>query len=276
MSASPTTTSIWDSIQWNQGTFGGNVPSLCNIKVRDALYIAFREARILKRPQALNSLSELTDGLIFLNQQVDYWAARACYAWTTTFYEFTLTPGHQPYLIGPGLPPPDFNVPIRPPSIVSASLILTAGSSPVDIPIKIRDNKWWHEKSVKSLPSTQPTDLYYEPDVPNGSLWFWPIATIVNDVRLEATVQLRHFQTLDDCFIAPQAYLAAVTLTLAEELVDIWGTEMPLNLARRAMKARDALQSNNNLAPRIATADWGTATRHASDFNYVTGTIPNL
>lgn len=270
------TNPLWDASQWNQSTFGGGGASLCSTKSGDVLYIAFREARVLKRPQALNSPSELADGLIFLNQQVDYWAARACYAWTTHFYEFTLTPGHQPYLVGPGLLAPDFAVPIRPPSIVSASLILTATGSPVDIPIHIRDNKWWHNQSVKSLTSTQPTDLYYEADVPNGSLWFWPIATIANDVRLEATVQLQQFQTLTDCFIAPQAYLAAVTLTLAEELVDIWGTEMPLNLARRAMKARDALQSNNNLAPRISTADWGTSQRKAGDFNWVTGTMPNL
>ncbi len=41
------------------------------------------------------------------------------------------------------------------------------------------------------------------------------------------------------------------------------------------MKARDALQSNNNLPPRIASADWGTYSRARGDFNYVTGTIPN-
>lgn len=262
--------------QFNSGTFGGAAPPMCNIQCRDVLYIAFREARILKRPQALNSESELLDGMIYLNQQVDYWAARACYAWTTTFRQFTLTPGHQPYLIGPGLLAPDFDVPIRPPNIVSASLILTGGGSPVDVNIEIRDNQWWHNKSVKSMTSTQPTDLYYEPDVPNGSLWFWPIATVANGVRIESTVQLQQFVTLDDCFIAPQAYLAAVTLTLAEELVDIWGTEMPPNLARRAMKARDALQSNNNLAPRIASADYGMPTHPGGgDFNWQTGTIPN-
>ena len=95
-------------------------------------------------------------------------------------------------------------------------------------------------------------------------------------VRLETLVQLQQFQTLDDCFIAPPAYQAAITLTLAEQLVDIWGTEMPGNLARRAMKARDALQSNNYLPPRIATADWGTNSSPRGDFNYVTGTIPGL
>jgi hypothetical protein len=89
-------------------------------------------------------------------------------------------------------------------------------------------------------------------------------------------VQLQEFQTLDDCFIAPPAYRAAVTLTLAEELVDLWGTEMPPNLARRAMKARDALQSNNYLPPRIASADWGTSSSPRGDWNWATGTMPGI
>ena len=259
---------------FNAGPFGGGAQPMCNIKCRDLLYIAFREARVLKRPQGLNSDSELLDGLIFVNQQLDYWSARGCYSWTTTFQQFTLTPNHQPYLIGPNLTAPDFAAPQRPVKIVSANLILP-GNTTTDIPIMIRDNAWWSAKSTKNQTSTFPTDLYYEPDVPNGQLWFWPIATVGFGVRLEGQVFLQQFSTLDDCFIAPQAYQSAITLTLAEELVDLWGTEMPPNLARRAMKARDALQSNNNLPPRIDSADWGTYSRARADFNYVTGTIPN-
>ena len=244
------------------------------MKARDVLYIAFREARVLKRPQGLNSDSELQDGLIYLNQQIDYWAARDCYAWTTTFTQYSLTPGHQPTLIGPGLSTPDFDAPMRPLAIESASVVLISSTPSTDIPINIRDNAWWAAQSVKSIQSTIPTDLYYQPNVPNGELWFWPVPNFPNGVRLETTVQLQQFQSLDDTFIAPPAYLAGVTLTLAEELVDIWGTEMPPNLARRAVKARDALQINNNLPPRIGTADSGTRCRPAADFNWQTGTLP--
>jgi hypothetical protein len=245
------------------------------MQCQDVLYIAFREARVLHRPQGKCSPSELADGLIFLNQQIDYWAARACYAWTTTFEAFTLTSGHQPHLIGPGLPSPDFAVTPRPPRIVSASLMLT-GNPGTDQPIYIRDNAWWASQRVKTIQSPVPTDLYYEPDVPNGQIWLWPVPSYPYGIRLEAIVVLQQFQSLTDVFIAPQSYLAAVALTLAEELVDLWGTEMPMNLARRAMKARDALQSNNNLAPRIASADWGTFAQPRGDFNWLTGTLPNL
>lgn len=244
------------------------------MQCRDVLYIAFREARILKRPQALDSNNELLDGMIYLNQQIDYWAARGCYAWTTKFQAYTLVPGHQPTLIGPGLTSPDFAAPIRPRVIVSASVILP---TQVDIPIEIVDDAWWAGQTVKSMTSSLPTHLFYSADVPSGQLFFWPISTGSNGVRLEYEVQLQQFVALTDPFVAPPAYLAAVTLTLAEELVDIWGTEMPVNLARRAMKARDALQSNNYLAPRISSADFGMANSavRRGDFNYVSGTIPD-
>jgi hypothetical protein len=265
----------FNQVLFNSAVFGGSASSpLCNIKAGDVLYIAFREARILKRPQALNSANELADGMIFLNQQVNYWAARGCYAWTTTFLEYTLTPGHQPHLIGPDLLAPDFQINMRPARIESANIILP-GPSPVDVPMALRDNAWWAAKAAKSIASTFPTDLYYEADYPNGQLWFWPVPAAAYAVRLEGNVLLQQFATLDDCFIAPPAYLAAVTLTLAEELVDIWGTEMPGNLARRAIKARDALQVNNNLPPRIASADHGTWSSTGGDFNWATGTLPN-
>lgn len=261
---------------FNAGMFGGAGQGSCSVSrilCRDVLYIAFREARVLLRPQALNSNNELLDGMIFLNQQINYWAARGCYAWTTTFVTYTLTPGHQPHLIGPCLTPPDFSVNMRPTGIQSASIIL-AGQSPVDVPLNIRDNAWWANQRVKGMTSTIPTDLYYEADIPNGQLWFWPVPTVGYDVRLEGNIVLQEFVTLDDVFIAPQAYLAAVTLTLAEELADIWGTQTPPNLPRRALKARDALQSNNFLPPRIASADWGTFCSPSGDFSYLTGTIP--
>lgn len=263
---------LWDSVRWNSTTFNGTGSAVCSLQVQDALYIAFREARVLLRPQARNSQNELADGLIFLNQMVDYWAARGCYAWTTTFTAWNLTAGHQPHLIGPNvISPPDFVVQQRPVGIRSASLILP---TQVDVPINIRDNAWWAAQRVKSIQSSVPTDLYYEPDVSAGQLWFWPVPNVGYQVRLEGMVVLQQFQSLTDCFIAPQAYLAAVTLTLAEELSDIWGTTMPPNLPRRAMKARDALQSNNFLAPRIASADWGTAGKPGGDYNYMTGTLP--
>jgi hypothetical protein len=243
---------------------------------KDVLYLAFREARILHRPQGQLAPSEAADGMLFLNQLIDYWSARGCYSWTTTFPTYTLTPNHQPHLIGPGLTSPDFAANQRPVRIVSANLILNTSSPSTDQPINVRDAAWWSAQRTKAVTSNVPTDLYYEPDVPNGQLWFWMVPTFPYGVRLEVMVQLQQFVALTDAFIAPPSFLAAVALTLAEQLVDLWGTEMPPNLARRALKARDALQSNNYLPPRIASADWGTNSSPRGDWNWMTGTTPGI
>ena len=180
--------------QFNQNTFGGQIfgPGVPFVSTtcRGLLYIAFREARILQRPQAVNSDNELLDGLIFLNQLVDYWAARNCYAYTTTFTVYTLAANHQPHLIGPNLPAPDFSAPIRPVEIQSAAVILT-GPMPVDVPLRIRDKAWWANTRAKTVTSSVPADLFYEPAFPQGALWLWPVPSFPYGIRLETTVQLQ-------------------------------------------------------------------------------------
>ncbi len=142
--------SAFNASLFNNALFGGGatVPFV-STTCKDVLYIAFREARVLKRPQGAISQSESLDGMIFLNQQLDYWSARGCYSWTTTFQEFTLTPNHQPTLIGPGLTSPDFAAAQRPVSIVSANVVLP-GNPTTDIQMMIRDNAWWAAKSTKN------------------------------------------------------------------------------------------------------------------------------
>ena len=89
---------------FNTATFGGGqAPPMCNLKAKEVLYIAFREARVLKRPQGGISPSEARDGMIFLSQQIDYWSAQGMLLVDNNIQQFTLTPNHQPTLIGPGL-----------------------------------------------------------------------------------------------------------------------------------------------------------------------------
>ena len=58
---------------------------------------------------------------------------------------------------------------------------------------------------------------------------------------------------------------------IPSEFMPLGGVAVVAKNTWSAMKARDALQSNNNLAPRIASADWGTAGSPRGDFNYYTG-----
>lgn len=210
-----------------------------------------------------------------LNRILDSWAARRVLAYSTTFATYTLTPAHSPNLIGPGLTSPDFGTPnsaARPTRIESAELILTDVTPNVDVPINIRDAAWWANNRVKQLSTNVPTDLYYEPDPVNGSLYFWPIPSFAYGVRLELWTTVGQVPTnLATTFYAPQGYELALTLTLAENLAAGYEKPVPAQLAKQASDARNALFRALARSPRVPSADAGTSGKPRGDFNYESG-----
>ena len=206
-----------------------------------------------------------------LNRIIDEWAARKVYAYNVAFREFTLSPNHQPHLIGPGLAAPDFDA-ARPVRIENAAIILV-GTQPVDVPLNIRDDDWWANQRVKSVASTVPTDLYYSPDMPNGGLYLWPVPTFAYGLRLETWVCLIGVaaENVTDDFVAAPAYERTLLLALAKDLGRPFGIEAPASLEADLRAARAALQSGNDKSPRTQTADYGTRGRRGGGFNYYSG-----
>jgi hypothetical protein len=150
-------------------------------------------------------------------------------------------------------------------------LILNNVFPNVDTVITIRDDQWWNEQSVKFLTATLPTDLYYEPDWPNGSIFFWPVPTIAYQVRLELWTLIAQFVTLQDPFSMPPAYRKALTLSLAESLIGPFQVPNPSpELGVQARAARAAVFGNNTKSPRMESADSGIPTggRGREIFNY--------
>jgi hypothetical protein len=212
-----------------------------------------------------------------LNRIIDSWAARKIFAFSQTFNLYTLTPNHQPTLIGPGLTSPDFatnpaSAP-RPTSIESISLVLNDQTPVVDLPLNRRDKAWWANQQVKPLTTNVPTDYYYQPNFPNGAIYFWPVPNYAYQARVEERTELAQVPSdLTQSFVAPQGYELASMLTLAEHSATPYGRPMPPDLPGRAARARATVQGNNAASPRIASADWGTRGKRATaDFNYFTG-----
>lgn len=215
-----------------------------------------------------------------LNYLIDEWNALRRFAYNVGFTLYTLAPNHQPTLLGPNLTAPDWPTPnasARPPSIIGADLVLNTSNPATDLPINIRDDKWWLEQRTKAITSTVPTNLYYSPDwniggVGAGALYFWPIPTVAYQVRLEFGVWVGQVSDITQPFTAPQAYPKALMLTLAEDLTTVLGRAMPATLPQRALKARTALQTNNMTSPRISSADYGAGRGNSrSGFNWISG-----
>lgn len=231
-----------------------------------------------------------------INDQLDEWSAQKLYAYAMQFKLYTLVPGLQPHTIGPDAGA-TFSISQRPMRLENAAIVIPAGSSGgsgldaggldaggldstsgntnTDIPLYIGDADWWAAQSIKDIQSQIPTGVYYQPDWPNGSLFFCPIPNVTYQVRLEMWGIISQFSSITQSFSMPPAYRKAITLSVAEELGG------PLSdrpkLASAAAMARAAIRQNNDGSPRISLAGSGLPNpsrsngRGRPDFDFLTG-----
>lgn len=215
-------------------------------------------------------------GLKKINRIFDNWNAEKAGVWAYNFDSFTLSPNVQPHTIGLAANTPTFAVPnVRPNKIYGAMLVLNTVTPAVNIPINIVSHQWWLNQTIPTLATSIPTDLYYQPDWPNGSLFFWPVPTIAYGVLLEIPVSLVQ-GTLQTAISAPPGYKDAVVLTLAEDLLNPMKVELSPTrlqmLTRKARQARARIFAANDITPSLATQDAGMPsareTGERTTFNY--------
>lgn len=196
----------------------------------------------------------------------DSWNARRDAVYADQFQTFTLTPSLQPHTIGPT---GTFVTTQRPVTLEGARLIFATQGNP-STEIEVQDASWWSGRSLKSMTSDVPTDVYYEPDWPLGKLFFWPVPETAYQVELW-TRQVFAALALTDPFSFPPGYQAAVTLTLAEDISGPFGKPISRDLERRAREARDVAFGNNLTVPRLVTSGFETTGGGGASGNYLTG-----
>lgn len=241
-----------------------------SVLVTDLIANSMKEIGALA-PGETPTSDEQTDILGKLNRLLDRWNTQRLYTYNVNFVNYTLTPNLQPHTIGPS---GTFTVSVRPVEIKWAAIILNNVTPNVTSPLTLRDDDWWANQRVKSLATSLPTDLYYSPDFPNGSLFMWPIPTTAWGLELETRTILSSV-VISDTINLPPGYEDAITLTLAEDICSMFEKTPNPVLLSAAMRARAAIKSTNSFSPRISTVDSGMpksgGTR--SDFNYRTGRV---
>ena len=214
-------------------------------------------------------------GIRKLNRLLDRWNANPRAQYNVGFNSYTPIPNHTPHTLGPNSA--DWTIFSRPAKIRGANLILNNVTPAVRIPIDVRDQAWWLRNTVQGLATSFPTDLYYDPGWPNGSVYLWPIPTSTYPIEL-MTDNLFGMLTDVDTFWMPYAYLDAIVLTLAEELAPGTGQTVSQSTRDSAKDARALIFSLNDDEPRIATADAGLPSGRSSltetTFNYRSRTWP--
>jgi hypothetical protein len=241
----------------------------------DVITMAMQEANITAAGETL-SADDAAFGLRKLNRLLDSANAERLNIFTVNFANYMLIPNHAPHTIGPtgNSPTPNFIcVGTRPTKIVGASLIINTSTPNYTIPLNIQDADWWQAQRVQGLATSYPTDLYYEPDWPNGSCFFWPVPTTAWPVQLETWTNLLALPTLQTTFTLPPGYEDAITYTLAETLEPAFGKAPNPMLSGLALKARARIKSLNAQSPRISTGGDGlpSSGKARSSFQWRTG-----
>lgn len=254
----------------------------------DLITAALQELGVAAPGEALSS-ADANFGLDKLNRLLDAWNSERLYVYADVFLSsagatstYVLTPNHQPHTIG--LSGADFILPAsfaaRPLKISSANLQINTSTPPYSIPLNIRDAGWWAAQRIQQLATSYPTDLYYEPDWPNGSIFLWPIPTTAYPIQLEVRVQLAQM-TMNTAFLLPPGYWDAIVYSLAESLIPSFGGEsmqiLEAGMGPRAARARAMVLKANSSSPTLSTGADGLPSggRQRTAFDWRTGfTIP--
>ncbi|HEY2538220.1 MAG TPA: hypothetical protein VGI28_01780 [Stellaceae bacterium] len=215
--------------------------------VSDAISYAMRVAGILGVGQVAlpQDTADAQTALLLMLQQ---WRQKRWLVFRLNWDIVPLVIGKQSYTVGPtATPNPDFVTDgyARPANVQSCFLRQNVGSGPnsypIDFPMRILGSRQEYDRiSLKSLQSW-PASIYYDPTIPNATLYIWPIPV----------------QHLFSLYIAWQTAIDPVTTEPSAEITDFLPEETQeaiiYNLALR-------LCTNYKMPPDPAVASMAKAT----------------
>jgi hypothetical protein len=137
-------------------------------------------------------------------------------------------------------------VTFRPEFIDRAAVLTGTAPDQVEIPLEILSDDRWADVRVKSVTSTFPTKVYYNPTVPLGQLWVWPIPTVTtNQIVLYLPTPLLRVAGLSVDLVLPPAYEEAIRYNLALRLCPPFGRPATPDLVQFATDALGAIKRTN-------------------------------
>jgi hypothetical protein len=164
----------------------------------------------------------------------------------------------------------------RPTRIVDANIILNNLNPIVKCPLRIRDKDWWISNTIPNVPTSIPTDLYYDPLWPNGQIYLWPEQDVNYGLELEVWNNLAGLTSLNQQFYFSTGYEDAITWKLAESFIPSYNVpgQVAASIMRMAQMAINKIQINNSQTPKMATRDSGIPRggRGGTLFNWLNGT----
>ena len=228
---------------------------------------AGKAIRYLGRTEVL-SAQDANDGLTCFNAMLDSWSNERLLSFVVLERSFTLTVNKSQYTIGTN-GTPDIST-TRPLDILQA-YVQDSGGNNFLMNIKTRD--WWNQIGNRGATVTSqiPTDLFYDPQYPNGVINIFPIPLIAYTVYYDSTQNQVDGSNLTDSISMPLGYEQAYVLNLALEMIS-QGFPAMLNPTEMAVLVKNAADAKanikrTNIKDVIANYDAAIVSRSYASYN---------
>ena len=209
-------------------------------EVRDIVTAALRELGVKAAGEVVTA-DEADSGLEELNRLVDQWAGERLLIYRVTRTTWTIS-ATQNYTVGTG---GTVNV-VRPVYLDHVNLIDTSTDPDQETPLTPLTDDGWAAITQKAATSTQPTNWYYNPTFPLGTLSLWPIPSSATlQGALYAPQQTSEFTSLDEVISLPPGYRRMLVKNLARDLAPSYGRPVHPELKEEAIESKATVKRNN-------------------------------
>ena len=187
------------------------------------------------------SAATSADALTAMNQMLDSWSSERLSVFSTQDQVFTWTQGYISRTLGPT---GDFvgNRPV----LLDDATYFRDPSNNISFGIKIINQQQYDGIAVKTVTSTYPQVLWINMDMPNVSMYIYPVPTKALEWHFISVTELTQPATLATTLVVPPGYVRAFRFNLASEIAAEFGVEPPPQVQRIAMSSKRNIKRINN------------------------------
>lgn len=187
------------------------------------------------------SAATSADALTAMNQMLDSWSSERLSVFSTQDQTFTWTQGLRSQTLGPT---GDFvgNRPV----LLDDATYFRDPSNNISFGIKIINQQQYDGIAVKTVTSTYPQVLWINMDMPNVSMYIYPVPTKALEWHFISVTELTEPATLATTLVVPPGYVRAFRFNLASEIAAEFGVEPPPQVQRIAMSSKRNIKRINN------------------------------
>ncbi|MBU6231819.1 hypothetical protein KGP36_04060 [Patescibacteria group bacterium] len=162
------------------------------------------------------------DALLALNQMLDSWNTERLSVFCTQDQAVTWPASTASGTLGPS--GTLGNNLIRPVKLDDATYFMDTGTG-VSFGIRLINQEQYDGVAVKTITSTYPEVLFYNPTYPNGTVTLFPVPTGAIQFHFISVLELTQPALLTTALMLPDGYLRAFAYNLALEIAPEFGVE---------------------------------------------------